>query len=99
MALTMTRTRTQTALTKLVELVANVHGEMELVEPLLAKEVGPSSVLLAARKQQLEASRDALYLTLRQFDPELNPSSVGISDCRMRGVAGKAYRGRFMGAQ
>ena len=37
MALTMTRTRTQTALTKLVELVANVHGELETVERLLAE--------------------------------------------------------------
>jgi hypothetical protein len=32
----MTRTRTQTALTKLAELVANVHGELETVERLLA---------------------------------------------------------------
>ena len=36
MALTMTRTRTQTTLTKLVELVANVHGELAFVEGLLA---------------------------------------------------------------
>ena len=36
MALTMTRTRTQTTLTKLAELVAHVHGELEFVEGLLA---------------------------------------------------------------
>lgn len=35
MALTMTRTRTQTTLTKLAMLVANVHGELALVERLL----------------------------------------------------------------
>ncbi|GEM_PF-1560001 len=37
MALTMTRTRTQTALTKLAEMVANVHGELAFVEGLLAR--------------------------------------------------------------
>jgi hypothetical protein len=35
MALTKTRTRTQTTLTKLAMLVANVHGELALVERLL----------------------------------------------------------------
>lgn len=35
MALTKTRTRTQTTLTKLAMLVANVHGELALVEKLL----------------------------------------------------------------
>lgn len=37
MALTMTRTRTQTALTKLATMVANVHGELAFVERLLEK--------------------------------------------------------------
>ncbi|ADU99278.1 hypothetical protein [Alicycliphilus denitrificans] len=32
MALTKTRTRTQTALTRLALLIANVHGELALVE-------------------------------------------------------------------
>lgn len=36
MALTKTRTRTQTALTRLALLIANVHGELALVEGLLA---------------------------------------------------------------
>ncbi|MCW5640978.1 MAG: hypothetical protein KIT63_02635 [Rhodoferax sp.] len=40
MALTMTRTQTQTALTKLAERVANVHGELEFVEGQLANELG-----------------------------------------------------------
>jgi len=34
MALTMTRTRTQTALTRLAKLLANLNGEMEFVERL-----------------------------------------------------------------
>lgn len=37
MALTMTRTRTQTTLTKLAELVANVHGELAFLEGLLVR--------------------------------------------------------------
>lgn len=79
MALTMTRTRTQTALTKLVELVANIHGELELVERLLAEQSCRSEVL-AARLRQLEASRDALHGTLRQFDPALDPTTIRKSD-------------------
>lgn len=39
MALTMTRTRTQTALTKLAEMVANVHGEMAFLDELLEGEL------------------------------------------------------------
>ena len=37
MALTMTRTRTQTTLTKLATMVANVHGELEFVQGLLVQ--------------------------------------------------------------
>lgn len=95
MALTMTRTRTQTALTKLAELVANVHGELAFVEslraqastdgqrPAGAKGQGSSSLdagaqaLLQTRHQKLLADRDALYATVRQFDPELAPENIG----------------------
>ncbi|TXC62101.1 hypothetical protein FSC37_22245 [Piscinibacter aquaticus] len=87
MALTRTRTRTQPALTKLAMLVADVHGELEFVEWLLetehaaqreagaeiAAEAGLSRAL-ERRQQELLAKRQALYETLRQFDPELDPS-------------------------
>ena len=92
MALTMTRTRTQTALTKLAELVANVHGELAFVDGLLAHGArgcsGPgrggsldagAQALLQARQQKLLADRDALYATVRQFDPELAPEGIGVS--------------------
>lgn len=75
----MTRTRTQTTLTRLAQLVANIHGELETVERL-TKEHPQHGEALAARKQQLESDRGALYLTLKQFDPELEPSSIGSSD-------------------
>lgn len=79
----MTRTRTQTALTKLVEMVANIHGETELVERLLTEGFERSDVL-AARLLQLKASRDALYATLRLYDADLDPSSIGTSEQWMR---------------
>jgi hypothetical protein len=91
MALTMTRTRTQTTLTKLAEMVANVHGELAFLEGLRAAEAGsggPGSmqgmapevqVKLAARRLKLLADRDALYATIRQFDAGIDPGLVGLS--------------------
>lgn len=44
MALTMTRTRTQTALTQLVETLANLKGELAFVEAWLAEPGAPGGV-------------------------------------------------------
>lgn len=79
MALTMTRTRTQTALTKLAEVVANIHGELEAIDRLFGEHPSHRAVL-SARKQKLESDRDALYLTLKQFDPDLDPTCIGKLD-------------------
>lgn len=76
MALTMTRTRTQTALTSLAKMVANVHGELEFVQWALQLNQRHRAVLLA-RQDALIAQRDALYTTLRVFDAELDPTSIG----------------------
>ena len=88
MALTMTRTRTQTALTKLVELLSNVKGELEYVEVLLVVEPQAAGALLA-RQKMLQGQHGALCATLKQFDAALDPEQV---------VAGadwqKAYRVR-----
>lgn len=88
MALTMTRTRTQTALTKLVERLSNVKGELEYVEVLLVAKPKAAGALLA-RQRVLQGQHDALCATLRQFDEALDPEQV---------VAGagwqKAYRVR-----
>ena len=92
MALTMTRTRTQTTLTKLAEMVANVHGELAFLEGLLAGEAGsgaPGSMQgmapdvqarLAARRLKLLGDRDALYATIRQFDAGIDPAGIGSSE-------------------
>ena len=76
MALTMTRTRTQTALTKLVDLLARVNGELDFVRELQREAPGHREGL-AAREAQLLSQRQALMLTIRQFDPELDPEDVG----------------------
>lgn len=91
MALTMTRTRTQTTLTKLAELVANVHGELGFVLGLLEQDCSAAAAatsaldpesrnVLAARRRVLLANRDALYATVRQFDPEIDPGGIGVSE-------------------
>lgn len=84
MALTRTRTRTQTALTRLATMVAEVHGELEFVEGLLAKAETGRAVLseeqanaLRTKKAALEEKRQALYLTLGQFDSDVDPRAIG----------------------
>ena len=129
MALTMTRNRTQTALTKLVEMAASVHGELQFLDALLAgaatataEPSGPvqkSSVMaqhetramvgqetlaavrapgvgcqaLERRRAVVRANRDALYATVRQFDPTLDPESIGTAEGWLksfgRGMAGR----------
>lgn len=83
MALTMTRNRTQTTLTKLAQLVANVHGEIAFLQQLLEQPPGlaPEKVTaVQTRLSALEEKRQALYLTLRQFNPELDPAEIGRAD-------------------
>lgn len=88
MALTMTRTRTQTALTKLATMIANIHGELEFVSDLLkTEELEPGQPLAAKALQGLKfrhltllANRDALYTTIRQFDPKIDPRDIVAAD-------------------
>ena len=100
MAVTRTRTRTQSALTKIAELIAEAHGELrvlaELEEQVRQEMAGggngagrrrkkampaPDALLagIAARRVEIARTRDALYMTLRQFDPSLDPRQVGES--------------------
>lgn len=98
MALTMTRTRTQTALTKLAQQVALVHGELAFVEALLessldawvthlrringGRQIAEDTLRrgLLLRHQTLIGIRNALYATVKQFDPELDPEQIGALD-------------------
>lgn len=79
MALTMTRTRTQTALSKLVEVLARVNGELAFVHELMA-EAPEHRDALQTRETQLLQQRGAVCLTIRQFNPELDPEEVDSSD-------------------
>jgi hypothetical protein len=67
-------------------MVANVHGELVFVEGVLAQGAegdgskSPPETLarLHARQLKLAANRDALYATIRQFDPSLEPEQIGV---------------------
>ena len=88
MALTMTRTRTQTTLTKLAQLLADVNGELAFsadtfANPLVRLSPADQSRLLE-RRDVLERDRMALCATLRQFDPDLDPEMVGTSQTWLR---------------
>ncbi len=92
-------TRTQSALTKIAELIAEAHGELrvlaELEEQVRREVIGgggvsrrrkgpmpaPESVLagIAVRRAEVERTRDALYVTLRQFNQALDPQQVSES--------------------
>lgn len=79
MALTMTRTRTQAALTRLVKALAGINGELALVDRRLqlAKKGSDAWAVLEQRRFKLIADREALCATIRQFDPMLDPTFVG----------------------
>jgi hypothetical protein len=74
MALTMTRTRTQTALTQLVETLANLKGELAFVEGWLAEDGAPAE--LVNRREILQEQLNALTTTLQVFDHELDAGQV-----------------------
>lgn len=75
MALTMTRTRTQTALTRLAERLSNVKGEIQYIEELLVAHPEHAPRLLA-RQGVLQSQHEALCMTLRQFDEAIDPEQV-----------------------
>ena len=97
MALTMTRNRTQTALTKLAERVASVHGELAYVDGRLAGDLPePLREGLARRRGELVELREALYVTLRQFDSALDPTAIGATEEWLRLYGrGNAARKRY----
>lgn len=96
MALTMTRTRTQTTLTRLAKLLADLNGELEFVEWLLG-ELPDHREALTARRESLATNRDAVAATLRQFDPALAVDSVGNAQSKRSRRAVQAYLARLPG--
>ena len=97
MALTMTRTRNQTTLTKLAERVATVHGELAYVEGRLLGEL-PDNLRegLDRRRAELLVLRDALYAVVRRHSPKLDPTSIGTLDRWLKQFGrGKAAKHRY----
>lgn len=78
MALTMTRTRTQTALTQLVETLANLKGELAFVEAWMAEAGAP--VELVGRREVLVEQLAALETTLQLFDTGLDVGQVAAAE-------------------
>lgn len=76
MALTMTRTRTQEALNKLALCLAEVNGELEFLDCLgrLRKD---RQALADARRAELQRVRDAFFVVIKRYDPELEPEEIG----------------------
>lgn len=76
MALTMTRTRTQTALNKLAFNLAEVNGELAFLAGLhpARKE---RQAARAARQAELQQLREALCVVIRRYDPDLEPNDIG----------------------
>ena len=59
-------------------MVAEVHGELAYVERVLEGPLAPGQrEKLAARRGALFRDRSALYATLKQFDSELRPETIG----------------------
>ena len=79
MALTMSRTRTQTALTKMATLLAKLNGELEFVRALLAAKPARRDAL-ATRETDLQQKREAVMAAIRQFDPSIDPDAVGATE-------------------
>jgi len=85
MALTKSRTRTQTALTKLATTIGNIKGELEFLEGLIASAQGSANAIghLLARKHKLQAQLGALVIALHQFDARFDSEAIrGCEDWR-----------------
>ena len=87
MAITHSRIRNQTTLNNLAKMLAGLNGEYEFCGGLL--EAGELESADAGRLQKhvagLETKREALRLTLLQFDPKLDVDSIrGLGTWRKR---------------
>lgn len=82
MAITLTRTRNQTTLNNLAKMLAGLNGEYSFCTDLLsAGELEAADLVrLRAHVGDLEAKREALRLTLLQFDPKLDVDSIRGTD-------------------
>lgn len=76
MALTMTRTRTQTALNELAKRLAEVNGELQFLDNLTTLP-GDQQAIAAARRDELLRLKEALFIVIKRYDQELEPVDIG----------------------
>ncbi len=100
MALTMTRTRTQTTLAKLAQKLGEVKGELAFIEAWMADTEAP--VELARRQTLLIEQAQALVTTLHLFDPEMEVGQVATLESWRRAYcqhcATSLFKRRFLEA-
>lgn len=78
------RPRRQATLTFLAKELAACNSELAACEALLAKSTGVDvAPVLLTRRQDLLDHREALSITLKQFDPAIEAGSIR-SSCRVR---------------
>jgi hypothetical protein len=82
MAVTPSRTRNQTTLNNLAKMLAGLNGEYSFCTNLLNAGAleGADLVRLRTHLAGLESKREALRLTLLQFDPKLDVDSIRGAD-------------------
>lgn len=82
MAITHSRTRNQTTLNNLANMLAGLNGEYSFCTDLLnaGQMEAADLVRLRTHVAGLEAKREALRLTLLQFDPKLDVDSIRGTD-------------------
>lgn len=91
MALTMTRTRTQTALTRLAKLLANLNGELAFLDELMATSHEEADGL-AGRRDELLRHRTAVQVTVIQFDGAIDVGQIGHAAEWARAYGGRQSR-------
>ena len=92
MALTMTRTRTQTTLTRLARLLANLNGELAFLDELMASSREAADEF-AGRRDELLRHRTAVQVTVIQFDDAIDVEQIG-----QAAEWARAYGGRRSGS-
>ena len=91
MALTMTRTRTQTTLTRLAKVLANLNGELAFLDELMATSREAADEL-AGRRDELLRHRTAVQVTVSQFDGAIDVEQIGLAVEWARPYGGRQSR-------
>lgn len=101
MALTMTRTRTATALNDLASRLAEVNGELKFLADLGGLPEGRQE-LATLRREELLRLRQALFVVIKRYDEALEPEDIGATFSWMKAFGRKTMPravGRYFDAR